>query len=170
MVFSNNLKKQVDLPVWEWMRSAPTVTAATGVMTTADDGLDRYIYYPLVLRSTGMTHGQISWIQLASLPITPATFGNFAYNKYGEPRGRVISCPSDISLQIPGFMGNQLVGKTIRIISGTGQGQERVISACSVPTKHDNGFITGFRLQHPRIFPIQQRNGSTTSGRDTSAG
>ena len=39
MAVTNNLKKQVDLPVWEWLKFAPTATSALSAMATDDDGL-----------------------------------------------------------------------------------------------------------------------------------
>jgi hypothetical protein len=134
------------------MRNAPAVNAATGVMTTDDDGLGRYIYYATAATFYRYDTWSDSWIQLATIPVTPATFGNMTYTKNGGTRGRVISSPSATTLQIPGFFGNQLVGKTIRIITGTGAGQVKTITACTEPTVADSGFITSTQATTPAFI------------------
>ena len=53
MPLVNNLKKQVDLPVWEWTRFSPVApTAGNSFSCTADnpllnESIGRYIYYML---------------------------------------------------------------------------------------------------------------------------
>jgi hypothetical protein len=142
MAVTNNLKKQVDLPVWEWLRFAPTATSALSSMATDDDGLGRYIYYLVgqtFYRYDTWTDG---WIQLASPPITVTTFASLSYTKYGGYRGKVISCPGNNTLQIAGLNFGVFHDQKIRIVSGAGIGQERTIIECPEPVRHSSGFIT----------------------------
>ena len=142
MAVTNNLKKQVDLPVWEWMKFAPTATSALSAMATDDDGLGRYIYYLVAQTFYRYDTWTDGWMQLATPPITVTTFANLSYTKYGGYRGRVISCPGNGTLQIAGLNFGVFNTQKIRIISGAGIGQERTISACAEPVRHESGFAT----------------------------
>jgi len=44
MTVTNNNIKQVDLPVWEWCRFAPTISTAYSSLCTGGEN-QRYIYY-----------------------------------------------------------------------------------------------------------------------------
>jgi hypothetical protein len=88
MSLTNNLKKQVDLPVWEWSRAAPGVSSLVSSTCSADNSLyhvtfGRYIYYmqaaATVATTTGLTgffrYDTISdsYQMLAQPPLAPAT-------------------------------------------------------------------------------------------------
>ena len=47
MTVTNNLKQQVDLPVWEWCRFAPASNTNVSSMTTGNTLTNRYIYYQI---------------------------------------------------------------------------------------------------------------------------
>lgn len=142
MTVTNNLKPQIDLPVWEWLRFAPTVTAA-GLCTCTDESTNsRYIYY--LASTTGFYRYDTicdSWQQLQGPNIATLTASSMRYTTYGGYRGRVISATST-SVTIPGLSGNKLVNKTIRITEGTGVGQERIISAITEPEIVESGLAT----------------------------
>jgi hypothetical protein len=142
MAVTNNLKKQVDLPLWEWLRFAPVATSALSALCTPDDGLGRYIYYLVAQTFYRYDTWTDGWIQLATPPITVTTFANLSYTKYGGYRGKVISCPSNNQLKISGLNFGLFLNQTIRIIAGTGQGQERTITICPEPDKIVEGFCT----------------------------
>lgn len=131
MALTNNLKRQVDLPVWEWCRFAPVVSAA-GLCTCSDESSGgRYVYYlasaTAFYRYDTVTDG---W-QVCQAPTTTAvSIASMRYTVKGGYRGDVISATST-TLTMAGLSGAKLIGKTIRITSGTGAGQERVISAVS---------------------------------------
>jgi hypothetical protein len=129
MSVTSSLKSQVDLPVWEWCRFAPVVSAA-GLCTCSDESVGgRYIYY-LSSATQFWRYDTISdgWQQLAAPTTTAIAISAMRYTVFGGYRGNVLSAGAT-SVVIPGLQGNKLVGKTIRITSGTGAGQERVISA-----------------------------------------
>ena len=148
MAVTNSLKKQIDLPVWEWCRFAPVVAAA-GANTCSDESSGgRYVYYlaatPLFYRYDTWTDG---WQQLATptgllgAAITTGAIGSMRYTIYGGYRGKVISATST-TVDLPGLQGQKLVGKKIRITSGTGAGQERTITAVTEPTIYEQGGLT----------------------------
>lgn len=129
MTVTSTLRTQVDLPVWEWCRFAPAVSAA-GVSTCSDESTGgRYVYY-LSSATQFWRYDTISdgWQQLSAPTTGAVAISAMRYTTYGGYRGSVISAGST-SVVLPGLQGNKLVGKTIRITSGTGAGQERVISA-----------------------------------------
>jgi hypothetical protein len=140
MALTNNLKTQVDLPVWEWMRFAPQNTAATTALTTAEDGSSRYLYYfggtNILYRYD--TIGD-SWQQL-SVNATPNSNLGAKYSKNQGYRGSVISATSD-TLQIPSTRLN-FTNYEIEIVSGTGKGQRRTITSVNPEVIHDTGTAT----------------------------
>ncbi len=140
MAVTNTLKQQVDLPVWEWCRFAPTATALLSATCTVDDGSDRYIYYLTTSSFYRYDTYADSWQQLATPVTTPVTVLSMRYIKERGTHGRVISATST-SVVIGGLRGNTLDGKTIRIVSGTGAGQERTLTYTG-ETISDMGVIT----------------------------
>lgn len=140
MAVTNNLKAQVDLPVWEWCRFAPTNTAALSGMATADDGSSRFIYYLSTSSFYRYDTYADSWQQLATPITTPVTTLSLRYTGLRGFHGKVLSA-TGTTVQIPGLRGPTLDGKTIRILQGTGIGQQRVLTYLG-ETIHDMGVIT----------------------------
>ena len=144
MALTNNLRKQVDMPVWEWARFAPAVSAATTCSYTADNGqfhvsFGRYIYY--FISSTSFWRYDTwsdTYLQLASAPITAATWTTMRFAGSRGYEGRVISAGSS-TLTIAGVFGNQLKSFDIRIVGGTGVGQQRVVTSVADPVIADYG-------------------------------
>lgn len=146
---SVSIKKQLDLPTWEWLRYAPAVSV-TGIScaASADNGRfhwqhGRYIYY---LISAAAFWRYDTWTdsyqQLASPPNAPATWTRMKFCGSLGPEGLVISGGAS-TFTIPSFYGNAYVGFDVRIISGTGDGQRRIITSVAQPTVHDSGVVTG---------------------------
>lgn len=142
MAVTNNLKLKVDLPVWEWCRFAPAATTAVSSMTTGNSMTNNYLYYQVSGTLYRYDTRVDSWHQLASVPVTTPTImnNNVLSNAIGH-YGQAISGASN-TIQMAGLAGNALVGYKIRILSGTGAGQERTITAVSAPTIHDKGVVT----------------------------
>lgn len=134
------LKKQVDLPVWEWTRFAPVATAATSSLCAGEATAERYLYY---LSTTFYRYDTWvdSWQQLATPPTAAVTGCSLRYTNYGGYRGNILAATATTAT-IPGLEKDILTGYTIRITSGTGAGQERVISAMSDKTIYDHGIMT----------------------------
>lgn len=151
MGYTSQLKPQVDLPVWEWMRFSPVTSTAisaltapgTGtpnvivsaslsggvsgsVMSVGGNGSNRYMYY--LVSSTFYRYDTVSdcWCQLASPPVAPAGVISLKYSSQVGYYGRILSATSG-SFDSAVLTGQQFVGNRIRILSGKGAGQERQI-------------------------------------------
>lgn len=145
---ANQLKKQVDLPVWEWLRFSPVVpTAGLSASCTADfsgfnDTSNRYIYY--LLNATNFWRYDTvtdTYEQLASPPNAPVTASSMRFAGAQGYYNRVISGSTNtIQTGVP--FGATAVGYKIRIVSGKGAGQERIITAVSDPVVADYGAAT----------------------------
>jgi len=144
---SNKLQKQVDLPVWEWTRPLPVAaTAGLSCVCNADNTdfnevSGRYIY--LLLNATNFWRYDTiadSYQQLASPGLTALTASSMQFAGAQGYFGRVISATS--TTITTGLPNNSAVGFRIRIISGRGAGQERIITSVSEPTVADWGGVS----------------------------
>ena len=143
-ITANQLTKQVDLPVWEWTRPLPVAT--TGGLTAfcnADNTQfnevsGRYIY-TLANATNFLRYDTVAdtYQQLASPGITALNATSIQFAGAQGYYGRVISATSN-TIQT-GLPNNSAIGYRIRITSGKGAGQERLITAISSPTVHDWG-------------------------------
>lgn len=134
MALTNNLKKIVDLPIFELCNQAPTATSAVSGTTTTDASDGRYIYYLVGALFYRYDCQADMWQQLASPNITPATAVALKYTTYNGYRGNILA-GSASGATIGGMGGYRLAGQRIRITNGTGIGQERTI--LSVQTTGD---------------------------------
>ena len=142
MPVTNLLKPQVDQPVFEWMRFAPTATSSTATLLSSDASA-RYMYYIVGQAMFRYDTYSDSWQECAAPNIAPATAVAGKYAAYAGSRGHTISATSTtITIGGLGRLGNVCVGSKIRILYGTGAGQERTITACSDGVIHDNGLAT----------------------------
>jgi hypothetical protein len=139
MSLTSQLKPIVDLPVFEWARFAPASTSASSAFTRDE----RYIYYIYTGAFWRYDTYNDSWQQLATPTLAVGALTDLTYSQDHGYYGRAISSGGGSNkIQLAGLVGNVLVGKKIRIISGTGAGQERTITAISAPTIHDRGVVT----------------------------
>lgn len=136
MAVTVNLKKQVDLPVWDWMRFAPATTSATSALCGGEGRNERYLYYFVGTFWRYDTWAD-SWQQLATPPVATATAATLRYVSSGGYRGDVLATLSSTTLQIAGLSGQVLKGYDIRIVSGIGEGQTRTITNVAAPVIHD---------------------------------
>lgn len=143
---ANQLTKVVDLPVWEWTR--PTPVASTGGVTATcvadatrfNETSGRFIYF--LLNATNFWRYDTfadSYEQLATpTALVPATACSMRFVGSWGYCGRTISATSTtMDTGIP--YGTLAVGYRIRIISGRGAGQERIITSVSDPIVADFG-------------------------------
>lgn len=137
---ANNNKLMVDLPFFELCNQAPVASSAISAIATSEDGSDRYIYY--LTGSTFYKYDTVAdtWIQLANPNTAPSTALTMRYTMNRGYHGRVISATST-TITIPGLRGPTLNGKILRVLSGTGAGQERTLTYTG-ETVHDDGIIT----------------------------
>lgn len=146
MPITNNLKKTIDQPVWEWTRfllQSPNTPGTS--FATAIDGSDRYIYYQypgLFYRYDTWSDG---WAALnAPTYYATTTASSMVYSKSQGNRGRVLAAPTSSTLTIPSLIsGEKLVGLKIRITSGVGAEQTRTITASTDPVTVESGVSTG---------------------------
>ena len=144
MALTNNLKKQVDIPVWEWCRLAPTASGAVSSTCTADNSLyhvsfGRYIYFmnsapATVVAATGYITGFFRYdtitdvYQILNFPLAALT--TYSAMQFAGGQGynaRVISAgPNTITAAC--LTGKTLKGFDIRITGGTGVGQQRIVT------------------------------------------
>ena len=139
MALTNNLKTQVDLPVWEWCRFAPVNSGPGTTLATPRDGSSRYIFYFGGAQLYKYDTIGDAWSVL-SVGATPATALTAKYVKNQGYRGNILSA-SSTTVQLPST-GVDLTGYKIRIISGKGAGQERTITSTNAEVVHDSGLVT----------------------------
>ncbi len=144
---ANKLVKQVDLPVWEWTRPLPVVpTAGVSCSCNADnpdfnETSGRYIY--MLLNATNfwrydtITEG---YQQLASPGITPLNVASMQFAGAQGYYGQVVSATS--TTITTGMPNRSAIGYRIRITSGKGAGQERIITDVSEPIVADWGGVS----------------------------
>lgn len=145
---SNQLIKQVDLPVWEWLRPAPAApTSGLSCTCSADNGnfnstSGRYIYF--LINATNFWRYDTwadSYEQMASPPQAPLTATSMRFSGAQGFFNRVISATSTtFNTGLPSAQA--ALGYKVRIVSGKGAGQERLITAVSNPIVVDTGAAT----------------------------
>jgi hypothetical protein len=147
MAIINTLRKQIDLPTFEWTRFAPAVSSAVSCSSISDTAVfsvnqGRYIYY---LIGAGSFWKYDTWadsyLQLSSPPISVSTFSTMRFSEMQAPESNVISATSTTAT-IPTYFSKTFKGYDIYITSGTGAGQRRTITDVSDPTIYDIGNAT----------------------------
>ena len=147
MAINNTLKKQLDLPVFEWTRFAPAVSSAISCTCTADNSnlhpsFGRYIYYLIAATSFWRYDTWTdTYLQLSSPPITPVTWSSMRFAGGSSIVSNVLSATSTTAL-IPAYFGRVSKGFDITIVAGTGVGQRRTIVDVSDPVAQDIGVAT----------------------------
>lgn len=145
MALVNNLKPQVDLPVWEWCKFAPTNTTAISSMTTGNSLQNRYLYYQVSAELYRYDTVSDSWNRLSNLTgfTTPTVMNNNVYtNSMGHYGQAIGNGGGNNTIQLAGLSGQTLKGYKIRIINGKGAGQERTITNVSAPIVHERGVVS----------------------------
>lgn len=148
MPLNNTTRKQVDLPSWEQLRFAPAVSSALSCAASADNSLyneefGRYIYY-LIGTGSFWKYDTVTdtYIQLSSPPITPVGWSSLKFSGAYGFEGRVLGATSN-TFTAPAYYGKALVGYEVRIVAGTGKGQQRVIVDVADAVEADSGVPTG---------------------------
>jgi len=147
MTLVNTLRTQVDLPVWEWLRFAPANSSSVSCACSADNSLyhpnhGRYIYY-LIGTGSFWRYDTITdtYLQLSSTPYVPTTASSMRFAGSMGYYGRVISATAN-TINSSTHYGEVLKGFDIRIISGTGAGQQRTITGVGEVVVADSGVAT----------------------------
>ena len=145
MPITNNLKKTIDQPVWEWTRFAlTTFNSPAAGFATAIDGSDRYIYYQYPGIFQRYDTWSDTWASLTPpLYYASVTVASMAYSKSQGNRGRVLAGGTS-TITIPSLIsGAKLVGQKIRITAGPGAEQTRTIASATDPVTVESGVSTG---------------------------
>ncbi len=142
MAVTNLLKQQVDLPVFEWLRFAPTATIGTSALASSDDKA-RYFYYLVGQALWRYDTYSDSWQECAPPNTAPVTTAALKYSKYSGYRGHTIAATST-TITLAGFGKHTDIadGLKIRIIAGKGAGQERTITEVADAVVADFGVVT----------------------------
>jgi hypothetical protein len=147
MAIVNTLRKQIDLPVFEWTRFAPANSSAVSSTCTSDANVTsvnagRFIYY--LISATAFWKYDTwtdTYLQLSSPPNAPATFSTMrTSNSTGIDRNVLASTANSVT--IPAYYGKVYQSYNIRIIRGTGAGQVRTITNVSDPIIQEIGNAT----------------------------
>lgn len=149
MSITNALKKQVDLPVWEWTRFAPAVSSALSASCAAAVSaspasaiLGRYIYY-LISATAFWRYDTVTdtYTQLTAPPIATATWVNLEMCAAFGLEGLALAA-SATTITIPAYFGQVAQGYDLLIVAGTGAGQRRSITSVAEPVVADSGVVT----------------------------
>ena len=146
MAVTSSLKRGLDLPVWEWLRFNPIGNTAAAWATCTAETQDRYIYLitPTAQPSAFWRYDTYSdgWQVLASPPVAALTLADTAYDEREGYRCRALSGSTTSSVFMPALSGQILSGSIIRILEGTGRGQQRNVLSVSDPIIQDNGTLS----------------------------
>jgi len=142
MAVTNLLKTQVDQPVFEWMRFAPTATTATSTLASSDLSA-RYMYYLVGQAMFRYDTYSDTWQECAAPNIAPLTAVSLKYSAYSGYRGYAVAA-SSTTITVAGFSRHSHLPDNIkiRIIAGKGAGQERTITELADAEIADFGVIT----------------------------
>lgn len=143
----NTLRKQVDLPVWEWLRFSPIASAVPSCTCSANNSQynkiqGRYIYY-LITAANFWRYDTYTdtFEQLQTPPIAPATWADIEFEQCQGIEGFVLGATSN-TLTIPAYSSGSFRGYDVKIIGGTGMGQRRIISYVNEPVIVETGVPT----------------------------
>ncbi len=144
---SNTLTRQVDLPTWEWTRFAPAVSSALSSTCTSENANfyqeehGRYIYYYISLTQFFRYDTWTDMYQQLSSPTLGSTFTSMKYNSSLGIEDKVLGTSSN-TITVAAVTQQSLVGYDVVIVSGTGAGQRRIITAAAEPAIADSGIVT----------------------------
>ena len=165
MTITNNLKTQLDLPSWEWSRFAPQNWGATNPLTTAGSGRDRYLYGPNFVSTTWFAYRYDTWTDAwQQMAQTSVALTNSTSVQFTSHMGYYFRGISGASVTVTGALldGERLDGVKIRIIEGTGDGQERTITSVADPVVADRGYATAVNQSLTQVGWVRDTNKNWT--------
>jgi hypothetical protein len=137
---ANTNLPMVDLPEWTTINQVPVASSALSAMTTKEEGNDRFLYYV----ASGLFYRLDTWAdtyqQLATPPLAPTIGADMVYSKRRGYHQRVLAATST-TVTLPGLRNGLLNNESLLVLSGTGAGQERVLTF-AYETTHDAGVVT----------------------------
>ena len=135
------LTKIKDIPYFQLCNQAPVATATLSYMASDESGADDRLFY--ITGSNFYSYSpSADQFQLRATPnVAPATVLALKYTKRRGFHSRVLSATST-SITIGGLVGGILDGEKLRVLTGTGQGQEKTLTYVSTNVV-EYGVITG---------------------------
>jgi hypothetical protein len=133
MTLTDNRKKGIHWPMWQQTLAAEIASTAIsgtcapdiGDTSPVSDG-DRYLYYFVSTGFYKFDTYENAWVRLSLPNIVAATGCALRYAVYAGHRGRVLSATAS-TVNLASMDGQLFNGTRIRIIGGTGKGQERML-------------------------------------------
>ena len=141
MAYTNNNKRIWDTPIWVPTAQMRTATSAIASMTASKDTLGEYIYYLSGSLFYKYDTYNDMWLKLASPNTAAVTASSIKFSADDGYRGNCLGATTT-SITIAGLNSNILIGKKIKIMAGTGIGQERTITGATDPSIMDYGLVT----------------------------
>jgi len=130
----------VDQPVWEWMRYSPFTSAVNNILyrfpaAATGSRYNRYIWASTATTMYTYDTYSDSWNTFGPLlPNSPVSTVGGGWDLSNGHYGYMISATSGSSVATGAFINeSSVVDQTIKIVSGTGIGQERLIVSSSQP-------------------------------------
>lgn len=142
MAYSNGSLKIHDTPLFIPTGQIRANTTALAAFSQAVERSQRYIYYTvggLFYRYDSVNDVHV---KLATPMIAPVTVSSLAYSDEHGYYGNALAAGAS-TITIAGLNGKCMEGLEIEIISGTGAGQIRNITAAAKPSILDTGVVTG---------------------------
>ena len=141
MTVTNNIKKIVDQPIWEYSRFFPAANSALSEMTCIETAGTRYQYMAVGTAFWRYDNWTDRWKSLAPIPNAPLLIMSLKYLPYGGQIGQVVSATNS-TITGPFLEGQRFIGEKIRIIAGAGVGQEKTITAHAEGVIYETGVPT----------------------------
>jgi len=147
MALVNRLRKQVDQPVWEWMRYTPFTNnvSSTYILPPLKGSGNQYIY---AIANTAFyrydTYSDSWAIINVGVPVS-VTSTNTGTWKVDDGYHTYAIAGSGSTITGAFLAGETVKGYKIKVINGLGAGQERTITNVSDPTTFDYLTVTAFQ-------------------------
>jgi hypothetical protein len=141
MSVTNNNKPQVDMPVWEGCNFFPAANSAISEMAFIETSGNRYQYMLVSSLFWRYDTWTDTWLSLAPPITAPLLILALKYLPYEGYTGKVISATST-TVTVGALQGRKFNGVKMRIIAGTGAGQERTITTHADAVIADGGIPT----------------------------
>jgi len=142
---TTNNNKPVDMKqLWQQCEPLPAaaVTSALSTTVTAADGSARFIYYIVAGAFYRYDCYGNAWYRGQGPNIVPTVRSSMSYSKREGFRGNVLVAAGASDITIAGLPNVSFNSYNIRITAGTGEGQERTISATAESVIKDSGMVT----------------------------
>lgn len=133
--------KTKNIPFFQLMNQLPVASSALASFASDEQGINDWFYYLSTSAFFKYHTPGDAFVPLASPNVAPVTVMSMRYTHRRGFHSRVLSATST-SITIGGLIGPVLDGESLRVLLGTGQGQEKTLTWAS-DNIHESGVITG---------------------------